>query len=150
MNIALGVDHAAFVYKDAIRALVESLGHTVLDCGTHGTASVDYPVHALRVAHAVRDGRADLGVFMCGTGIGGNIAANKVRGIRAALCHESYTARMAREHNNAQVLCLGARVVGLSLAEEIVTTFLTTPWSGDARHTRRLALIADEEAAVTP
>ncbi len=149
MIIALGVDHAAFSYKDPIRTLVEGLGHTVIDLGTHNADSVDYPVYALKVAHAVRDGHAEQGIFLCGTGIGGSIAANKVHGIRAALCHESYTARMARTHNNANVLCIGARVVGMSVAEEIVTTWLTTSWGDDPRHARRLALIADEEAVST-
>ncbi|OPZ82683.1 MAG: putative sugar phosphate isomerase YwlF [bacterium ADurb.Bin429] len=146
MKIALGVDHAAFGYKEAIRAELERLGHAVLDCGTDGPASVDYPAIALAVARAVRGGEAEFGVFLCGTGIGGSIAANKVRGVRAALCHEAFTARMARLHNNANVLCIGARVVGLDLALEIVRVFLATAWPNEARHARRLALIADAEA----
>ncbi|HEY3415437.1 MAG TPA: ribose 5-phosphate isomerase B [Armatimonadota bacterium] len=146
MNIALGVDHAAFSYKDAIRRELEALGHHVLDVGTNGTESVDYPRYALAVARAVRGGEADLGIFLCGTGIGGSIAANKVPGIRAALCHEAFTARMSRLHNNANVLCMGARVIGLDLALEIVRTWLAAPWSEDARHARRLTMIADAEA----
>lgn len=145
MRIALGVDHAAYIYKAEIRRRIEALGHTVLDQGTDGETSVDYPGYALAVARAVRRGDADLGVFLCGTGIGGSIAANKVRGIRAALCHEAYTARMSREHNNANVLCIGARVVGLSLALEIVQVWLTTPFSGDPRHVRRLEQVAEAE-----
>lgn len=146
MKIALGVDHAAFVYKEPIARLLAELGHEVLDLGTNdGTTSVDYPRYALAVGRAVRNGDAALGIFLCGTGIGGAIAANKVRGIRAALCHESYTARMAREHNNANVLCIGARVVGLSLALEIVHSFLTAAWSGEARHQRRLTQISEAE-----
>lgn len=145
MKIALGVDHAAFCYKDAIRAEVEALGHQLIDCGTNSSQSVDYPTIALAVAHAVREGRADLGIFLCGTGIGGSIAANKVDGIRAALCHETYTAAMSRAHNDANVLCIGARVVGLGLALEIVRTWLATPWSHDERHARRLRMIADAE-----
>lgn len=148
MKIALGVDHAAFEYKDAIRREVESLGHTVVDCGTHGLESVDYPVYAFAVAHAVRNGAADLGIFLCGTGIGGSIAANKVPGIRAALCHEAYTARMSREHNNANVLCMGARVIGISLALEIVRTYLTTPWSENERHARRIAMLEADATSV--
>ncbi|MHB9132093.1 MAG: ribose 5-phosphate isomerase B [Armatimonadota bacterium] len=146
MMIALGVDHAGIEYKEAIRREIEAMGHAVLDLGTDSTASVDYPRYAFAVAHAVCDGKADLGIFLCGTGIGGSIAANKVTGIRAALCHESFTARMSREHNNANVLCMGARVVGLSVALEIVRSWLTAEWSGDARHARRLQLI--EEAGV--
>jgi ribose 5-phosphate isomerase B len=149
MQIALGVDHAAFAYKEAIRREVEGMGHTILDCGTDGPASVDYPAIALAVGRAVRDGRAEMGIFLCGTGIGGSIAANKVRGVRAALCHEAYTARMSRQHNNANVLCLGARVVGLDLALEIVRAWLTTPWTAEARHARRLQQVADAEDGET-
>jgi ribose 5-phosphate isomerase B len=146
MKIALGVDHAAFSYKDPIRQVVEAMGHEVLDLGAHSEASVDYPRVALAVARAVRSGEAALGIFLCGTGIGGSIAANKVPGVRAALCHEAYTARMSRLHNNANVLCIGARVVGLSLALDIVETWLTAPWSGEERHERRLRMIEDAEA----
>jgi ribose 5-phosphate isomerase B len=149
MKIALGVDHAAFVYKEAIATYVTSLGHEIIDCGANSSESVDYPRYALAVARAVRQGQAELGIFLCGTGIGGSIAANKVKGIRAALCHEAFTAAKSREHNNANVLCIGARVVGLDLALEIVRTFLITPWSGDARHARRLQLIADIETMKT-
>ena len=149
MLIALGVDHAAFGYKDAIRREVEGLGHTVLDCGTDGPASVDYPAIALSVARAVRDGQAAMGIFLCGTGIGGSIVANKVHGVRAALCHGAYTARLSRLHNNANVLCLGARVVGLDLALEIVRTWVTTPWTAEDRHTRRLQQVAAAEETET-
>ena len=145
MIIALGVDHAAFAYKAAIARSIMAMGHEVLDVGTYSDASVDYPRYALAVARAVREEQAILGIFLCGTGIGGSIAANKVRGIRAALCHEAFTARMSREHNNANVLCIGARVVGESLALEIVRTWLSTPWSGEERHARRLELIAEAE-----
>lgn len=145
MKIALGVDHAAFSYKEQIARELEQLGHDVVDCGTDGPASVDYPAIALDVARRVRDGGATFGIFLCGTGIGGSIAANKVRGVRAALCHEAFTARMARLHNNANVLCIGARVVGLDLALEIVRVFLASPWSGEERHARRLAQVADAE-----
>jgi len=147
MKIALGVDHAAYTYKEAIRREVEALGHTVLDFGTNGPESIDYPCIALAVARAVQHGEAELGLFLCGTGIGGSIAANKVPGIRAALCHETLTARMSRLHNNANVLCIGARVVGLDLTLEIIRTWLNTPWSGEERHTRRLQMIADAEVA---
>ncbi len=146
MIVALGVDHAAFPYKQPLAQDIEALGHRVVDCGTQNTASVDYPTIAFAVAHAVRDGQADVGIFLCGTGIGGCIAANKVRGIRAALCHEAFTARMSREHNDANMLCIGARVVGLSLASEIVRTWLTTPFSGDERHARRVRMLAEAEA----
>jgi ribose 5-phosphate isomerase B len=149
MKIALGVDHAAFAYKEAIQSAVEAMECEIMDCGTHDTQSVDYPTIACAVARAVRDGRADLGIFLCGTGIGGSIAANKVSGIRAALCHETFTAAMAREHNNANVLCIGARVVGLSLALEIVRTFLTTPWCNDERHLRRLRMLDELDGCLS-
>lgn len=145
MKVALGVDHAAFAYKELVRAEVAASGHAVVDCGTDSADPVDYPAIALRVAHAVRDGQADLGIFLCGTGIGGSIAANKVRGIRAALCHETLTAALSREHNDANVLCIGARVVGAALAVEIVRVWLATPWSGIERHARRLAMVAEAE-----
>jgi len=138
MIIALGTDHAAFVYKEVIRQVIESMGHTVLDCGTNSVSPVDYPVIAVKVARAVREGKAERGVFLCGTGIGGSIAANKVHGIRAALCHETYSARMARDHNDANMLCMGARVIGISLAEDVLRVFLTTEYSGDPRHQRRI------------
>ena len=145
MKIALGMDHAAFAYKEPIRQVIEAMGHEVLDLGTHGEESVDYPRYALAVARAVRSGEANLGIFLCGTGIGGSIAANKVPGIRAALCHEAYTARMSRLHNNANVLCIGARVVGVNLALEIVQEWLTAPWNDEARHQRRLDMIQEAE-----
>ncbi len=147
MKIALGVDHAGFVYKEAIRQQLLAAGHMVVDCGTSSEATVDFPRYALAVARAVKTGAADCGIFLCGTGIGGSIAANKVRGIRAALCHEIFTARMSRLHNDANVLCLGARVIGLSLALEIVREWLSTSWSGDARHARRLHEIAEYETS---
>lgn len=145
MKIALGVDHGAFVYKDAIASFVTSLGHEIIDCGSNTPDPVDYPTIALAVAHTIKRGEAELGIFLCGTGIGGSIAANKVKGIRAALCHETFTAAMSREHNNANILCIGARVVGLSLVLEIVRTFLATPWSDEARHVRRVQMITDIE-----
>ena len=148
MIIALGVDHAAFAYKEAVRREVESLGHSVLDCGAPSAEAVDYPTIALAVARAVRDDKAELGIFMCGTGIGGSIVANKVPGIRAALCHEAFTARLSREHNNANLLCLGARVVGLDLALEIVRTWLNTSWPGETRHARRLRMITEVETSI--
>ena len=145
MNIALGVDHAAFPYKEEMITVIRSLGHEIIDCGTHDCTPVDYPSVARAVALAVREGQAEAGVFLCGTGIGGSIVANKIPGIRAALCHESYTAALSRQHNDANVLCIGARVVGINLAGEIVRVWLTTPWSGEARHARRLRMIEEME-----
>jgi ribose 5-phosphate isomerase B len=145
MTIAIGSDHAGFAYKALLQREIEALGHTIADLGTHGQDSVDYPGIAAGVGRAVRDGRADLGLFLCGTGIGGAIAANKVHGVRAALCHEAYTARMSREHNNANVLCIGARVIGEELAVEILRVWLATPFTGADRHARRIAQIDEVE-----
>jgi ribose 5-phosphate isomerase B len=144
-RIAIGSDHAGYLLK---QHLIEVLGrdqHQVIDLGTHSTEPVDYPPFCAAVAREVRDGTADLGIVLGGSGQGEQIAANKVRGARAALCNDLYTARMARAHNDANVLSMGARVVGIGLAEEILATFLATPFEG-GRHIRRVAqLTALEE-----
>ena len=139
--IAIGSDHAGFELKQHLVELLAGAGHDVRDLGTDSTEPVDYPLFCAAVGREVRDGRAELGVVVGGSGQGEQIAANKVRGIRAALCNDLYTARMARAHNNANVLAIGARVVGVGLAEEIVTTFLSTPFEG-GRHVRRVAQLA--------
>lgn len=126
-RIAIGADHAGFLLKQHLIEMLVALGHDVQDLGTHSQESVDYPPICAGVGRAVRDGNADVGVVLGGSGQGEQLAANKVRGVRAALCNDLYTARMAREHNNANVLSMGARVVGIGLAEEIVTMFLATP-----------------------
>lgn len=144
-RIAIGADHAGFELKQHLIALLGGQGHEVVDCGTHSTDSVDYPLICAAVGRTVRDGAADLGIVLGGSGQGEQLAANKVRGVRAALCNDLYTARMARAHNDANVLSMGARVVGLGLAEEIVQLFLTTPFDG-GRHARRVAQLADIEA----
>jgi ribose 5-phosphate isomerase B len=144
-RIAIGADHAGFLLKRHLVDLLQGEGHHVDDLGTHSTDSVDYPPLCAAVGRAVRDGRADLGIVLGGSGQGEQLAANKVRGVRAALCNDLYTARMARAHNDANVLSMGARVVGEGLAEEILHTFLTTPFDG-GRHARRVAQLADIEA----
>lgn len=136
-RIAIGSDHAGYELKQHLIAMLIAGGHEVLDHGTDGTDSVDYVIHCAAVGRAVRDGEADLGIVLGGSGQGEQLAANKVRGVRAALCNELYTARMARAHNDANVLSIGARVVGIGLAEEILDTFLTTPFEG-GRHLRRV------------
>ena len=146
MRIALGNDHAGLPLREPIIALLQSLGHELVDFGVAEDRSVDYPYFALRVAQAVRDGRADLGIVLCGTGIGSSIAANKVRGAYCALCGDVYSARMAREHNAANVIALGARVVGPGLAEEILKIFLAAQPSPEARHVRRRTLVSRIEA----
>ena len=139
--IAIGSDHAGFELKQHFVALLAGAGHDVRDLGTDSTEPVDYPLFCAAVGREVRDGRAELGIVVGGSGQGEQLAANKVRGVRAALCNELYTARMARAHNNANVLAIGARIVGVGLAEEIVTTFLSTPFEG-GRHARRVAQLA--------
>ena len=136
-RIAIGSDHAGFDLKSHLIALLSAGGHEVIDHGTHSTESCDYPPICAAVGRAVRDGEADLGIVLGGSGQGEQLAANKVRGVRAALCNDLYTAHMARAHNDANVLSMGARVVGVGLAEEIVSTFLATPFEG-GRHQRRV------------
>ncbi|MGD9794955.1 MAG: ribose 5-phosphate isomerase B [Acidimicrobiia bacterium] len=138
MRITIGADHAGYDLKEHLVTFLNGLGHEVTDLGTHSTESVDYVPICAAVARAVRDGRADVGIVLGGSGQGEQLAANKVRGVRAALCNDLYLARMARAHNNANVLSLGGRVVGTGLAEEIVTIFLETPFEG-GRHERRVA-----------
>lgn len=136
-HIAIGSDHAGYELKQHLIDVLTAEGHDVTDLGTDSIESVDYVPYCAAVGRAVRDGQADLGIVLGGSGQGEQLAANKVRGVRAALCNDLYTARMARAHNDANVLSIGARVVGVGLAEEILATFLTTPFEG-GRHLRRV------------
>ena len=136
-RIAIGSDHAGFELKSHLIDLLTGQGHDIVDLGTDSTASVDYPQCCAGVGRSVRDGETDLGIVLGGSGQGEQLAANKVRGVRAALCNCLYTARMARAHNDANVLSMGARVVGVGLAEEILATFLDTEFEG-GRHQRRV------------
>jgi ribose 5-phosphate isomerase B len=146
MRVALSADHAGYGMKRDLAAGLAASGHQVLDLGTHSTAAVDYPDCAEAVAAALRDRAADRGVIVCGSGAGVSIAANKFPGIRAAVCHDCYSAHQAVEHDDMNVLCLGARVIGLGLAQEIVSAFLGAVFSGEERHQRRLnKIIAIEE-----
>ena len=144
-RIAIGSDHAGFELKAHFVELLAGQGHDITDVGTDSTDSVDYPPFCAAVGRTVRDGDADVGIVLGGSGQGEQLAANKVRGVRAALCNELYTARMARAHNDANVLAIGARVVGVGLAEEIVALFLATPFEG-GRHGRRVDQITALEA----
>lgn len=144
MRIAIGADHAGYPLKEHLVPFLRGLGHEVDDHGTHGEEPVDYPPICAGVGRAVRDGRADRGIVLGGSGQGEQLAANKVRGVRASLCNDLYTARMARAHNDANVLSMGARVVGTGLAEEIVTVWLTTAFEG-GRHARRVQQLMDLE-----
>jgi ribose 5-phosphate isomerase B len=144
VKVAIGADHAGVVLKRHLVAELERLGHDPLDLGTHGTDSVDYPPICAAVGRAVVDGQAERGIVIGGSGQGEQIAANKVRGVRAALCNYLYTARLSREHNDANVLAMGGRIVADGLATEILELWLTTEFQG-GRHERRVAQIADIE-----
>ncbi len=136
--IAIGCDHAAVDFKKSIIEHLQARGWKVQDFGTHTSEAVDYPQYARKVAEAVARGECEKGILICGTGIGMSIAANKVRGIRCALCGDTFSARATREHNDANVLALGERVLGKGLALDIVDVFLTTAFSGEERHVRRI------------
>lgn len=140
MKIAIGNDHAAVEMKQEIKKYLEELGHEVVNYGTDSNDSCDYPVYGEKVGKAVAAGEADCGVLICGTGVGISIAANKVKGIRACVCSEPYSARMSRQHNNANVLCFGARVVGSELAKMIVDEWLAAEFLG-GRHQTRVDMI---------
>lgn len=144
MKIAIGNDHAALELKKAIKTYVEDMGHEVVDFGTHTADSCDYPVYGEKVARAVAGGECELGILICGTGIGISLAANKVKGIRAAVCSESYSARLTRAHNNANIIAFGARVIGEDTAKDIVNAFINTPFEG-GRHQRRIDMITEIE-----
>ena len=137
-TVALAADHAGFALKEALKTELEALGHVYLDLGTDGPQSVDYPDFGRRLAEVVAAGDAPCGVIVCGTGIGISIAANRVAGVRAAVCHDATSARLAREHNDANVLALGARLIGPEVAVDCLRAFLATPFDGGERHARRV------------
>ncbi len=140
MKVAIGADHGGFELKEQIKPLLAELGHDVEDVGCFSLDSVDYPEQAKEVSKMVSDGTVDRGILICGTGIGMSITANRFKGVRAALCHELFTARMSREHNDANILCMGGRVIGPGLAREMVKIWLATPFEG-VRHKRRINMI---------
>ncbi len=144
MRIAIGSDHAGFALKAHLVAFLSELGHEVVDLGTDSEEPVDYPIYCAAVGRAVRDGLVDRGIVLGGSGQGEQLAANKVRGVRAALCNDLYTARLSREHNDANVLSMGARVIGTGLAEEIVKVWLAAGFDG-GRHARRVAQLTQLE-----
>ena len=144
MRIAIGADHAGFQLKEHLKQTLSALGHQVEDLGTHSEASVDYPPICAAVGRTVVAGKADRGIVLGGSGQGEQIAANKVRGVRAALCNDLYTARLSRQHNDANVLSMGGRIVAFGLADEILTLWLNTPYEG-GRHQKRLDQIAEIE-----
>ena len=147
MKIAVGSDHAGFDYKETVKEYLKKKGHEVIDKGTYSRESVDYPVFGEAVGKAVASGEADFGIVICGTGIGISISANKVPGVRAALCTNEYMARMARKHNNANVLAFGARVLGIDVALGIVDQFFSSEFEG-GRHEKRVNLISGIERSL--
>jgi len=146
MKIAVGSDHAGFPLKAVVMEVIKAEGHEAIDVGTYSTESVDYPDFSAAVGRMVRDGEADRGVILCGSGVGAAVAANKLRGVRAGLCHDTYSAHQCVEHDDVNVLALGARVIGEEPAKEIVTAFLRAKFTGEERHVRRLKKVLAIEA----
>ncbi|PTY03282.1 ribose 5-phosphate isomerase B [Verrucomicrobia bacterium LW23] len=142
MRIAISSDHAGFDLKQTLIAHIRQAGHTVLDLGTYSTTPVDYPDCAESLVDALRSGRADRGVLMCGSGVGASVAANKAPGIRAAICHDTYSAHQGVEHDDMNVLVIGARIIGPALARDLVDAYLSATFTGEERHTRRLSKVA--------
>lgn len=138
MRIAVGADHAGFPIKDEIIACLRGLGHEIVDKGTDSTAAVDYPDYAQAVGESLMSGECERGIVLCGSGVGACVAANKMPGIRASVCHDTYSAHQGVEHDDMNVLCLGARIIGSELAIEIVRAFVGAKFSGEERHVRRL------------
>ena len=141
MKIVVGSDHAGFALKQEIADCLRKEGHDVLDVGTHSTAPADYPDSAEAVGRAVVEGRAERGVLICGSGVGASVAANKVTGVRAAICHDTYSAHQGVEHDDMNVLVLGGRIIGSALAHELVEAFMNARYTAEERHARRLAKV---------
>lgn len=144
MKIAIGNDHVAVEMKQHIKKYIEEKGHEVVNCGTDSSDRTDYPVYGKKVADLVASGECDFGVLICGTGVGISLAANKVDGIRAVVCSEPYSAKLSRQHNNANIVAFGARVIGVATAEMIVDEFLSAEYEG-GRHQKRIDMIAQIE-----
>lgn len=145
MRIAIAADHAGFELKERLRVALAADGHDVWDLGTHSASPVDYPDVAKVLGQTIVGGAAERGVLLCGSGVGASVAANKVRGVRAGLCHDSYSAHQGVEHDDMNILVLGARVIGHALALELVRTFLGARFSGEERHVRRVGKVRDME-----
>jgi RpiB/LacA/LacB family sugar-phosphate isomerase len=141
VKIVIGSDHAGFQLKNAMGDLIRSLGHSVLDVGAFNENPSDYPDYAEAVGHAILDGKAERGVLICGSGIGASVAANKLAGIRAGICHDSYSGHQGVEHDNMNVLVMGSRIIGEKVAEDVVRAFLPAKFTNEDRHVRRLAKV---------
>jgi RpiB/LacA/LacB family sugar-phosphate isomerase len=145
MKIAIACDHAGFILKDDVLEAIEQTGNEVLDLGTYNQEPVDYPDYAEKAGRAIVQNQADRAIILCGSGAGASIAANKIKGVYACLCHDTYTAHQAVEHDNINTLCMGSRVIGGELAKEIVKSFLNAKFSGEERHLRRTGKIINLE-----
>jgi len=141
MRIAIAADHAGFTIKDEIINLIQSVGHDVIDLGTYNQEPVDYPDYAAKVGKAIQDKQADRGVLICGSGVGVCVAANKIKGVYACVCHDTYSAHQGVEHDNMNVLCIGSRIVGIELVKDIVEKFLQAKFIGEGRFLRRVEKI---------
>ena len=150
MKVAVACDHGGFPLKQTVLDVLRNAGHESLDLGTNGPESVDYPDYARAAGEAVREGRVERAIVLCGSGIGASMTANKIRGIRAGVCHDTYSAKQGVEHDDMNVLCLGARVVGEAVAEELVLAFVGATFSGEDRHMRRLAKVRALEEQELP
>ena len=152
MRIAVACDHAGFPLKARVIEVVRAHGHDAIDLGTDSTAPVDYPDYARAIGEAIQSGRADRGVLLCGSGVGAAVAATKLRGIRAGVCHDTYSAHQGVEHDDMNVLALGARIIGPELIPELVGAYLNAAFTGEERHVRRLAKVAqiERDAAAAP
>jgi len=146
MKIAIGSDHAGFALKNSVGDLLRSLGHTVVDVGAYNDNPSDYPDFAVLVGNAVLDGKGERGILICGSGVGVSVAANKIKGIRAAVCHDTYSAHQGVEHDDMNVLVLGSRVIGPKLAEDLVKAYLGANFTNEERHKRRLEKVKAIEA----
>ncbi len=142
MKVAIAADHAGYEYKAALLARLATLGYEVADLGAHDTAPSDYPDHATHVAKAIQSQQCDRGILICGSGVGVSIAANKFKGIRAGVCHDTYSAHQCVEHDDANVICIGQRVVGIELMYELVEAFLAASFTREVRHMRRVGKVA--------
>ena len=149
MKVAVAADHAGFPLKDRVMELVQQAGHEVVDLGTNSTDPVDYPDYARAIGQAIQRGQAERGVLLCGSGVGACVAVNKMRGVRGSVAHDTYSAHQGVEHDDMNVLCLGARIIGPELVMELVNAFLGAQFSGDERHVRRLKKIEAIERAET-
>lgn len=150
MKIAIAADHGGFPLKPTILAVVRAAGHEALDLGTHSADSVDYPDYARKIGQAIRSGQAERGILLCGSGVGACIAANKIPGIYASVCHDTYSAHQGVEHDDMNVLCLGARIIGPELAKELVLAFLSARFTAEERHLRRTGQVKTIEREGLP